>query len=333
LLEPLVINDEGDSWGTGCFEYRDVVGRFRSEPGSLKVIEKGPVRTITESVLTHKKSRIVFHTIAYPAWPVLEFRLRVHWNEERAMLKLAVPTRFGGGRLLCEVPGGAIERPADGREHVFGRWAFIEGAAGRSRMALAVVGSGQHGLDFKDAELRISVLRSAAYCHERAFKLTKSPARKFMDQGVHEMRFLVTAGEAGKVRRSVAALADWPNGSPYGLSHLPFGEHGAAQDNDGKIKESPGAKRAAKGEVPEEGRNALLALSSENIRLTACKRSWDGKALVLRLHETSGQATSAELTIFTPLRVIGLSFKPFEIKTLRIERTGAWRVADLISEA
>jgi alpha-mannosidase len=333
LLEPLVIRDEGDSWGTGVFAYRAVRGRFRLEPGSLKVIEKGSVRTITESVLSFKGSRVVFHTIGYPAWPVLEFRLRVHWNEERAMLKLAVPTRLRDGRLLCEVPGGAIVRPGDGEEHVFGRWALIEAEGKGRRAGLAVVGCGPHGLDFKDGELRVSVLRSAAYCHERGLKLAEHPARKHMDLGVHEMRFLVTAGEAEKVRASVSALADWLSAPPFALAHLPFGGF-TVGGSDGREESRKGAGgiRSGTGERSDEGANSLLALSPENIRLVACKRTWDGKALVLRLHETSGRFTAAELTIFQPLRVIPLEFNPFEIKTLRIEPTGAWREADLIAE-
>jgi alpha-mannosidase len=332
LLEPLVIKDEGDSWGTGCWEYREVAGRFRLEPGSLKVIEKGPVRTITESVLTYKKSRIVFQVLGYPSWPVLEFRLRVHWNEERAMLKLAVPTAFRSGTLLCEVPGGAIERPADGQEHVFSRWALIEEERGRRRTALAVIGSGQHGLDFKDGELRISALRSAAYCHERGFKLAESPARKFMDQGVHEMRLLVTAGEAGQIRRSVALLADWLSSPPYALAHLPFGEM-IRQEETSRAKDGGRDEKDLERDNPEDALGmSLLSLEPGNIRLTACKPSWDGKALILRLHETSGRDTSARLVLHQPLRVINFEFKPFEIKTLRIEPSSSWREADLISE-
>ena len=334
LLEPLVIKDEGDSWGTGCRTYRDVTGRFHLKPRSLRVIEKGPVRTIIESVLIYKKSRIVFHTIAYPAWLALEFRLRVHWNEERAMLKLAVPTAFHCGRLICEVPGGAIERPADGEEHVFGRWAIVEGepGQGRTRKALAVVGSGPHGLDFKDGELRISALRSAAYCHERGFKLAEFPTRKYMDQGVHEMRFLVTAGDAEKVRRSISAQADWLSAPPFALAHLPFGEMPDGPGADKEGEERSGFNQPGRDESPDEHVGSFLALSPANIRLTACKRSWDGKALILRLHETSGRNTSAGLVLNQPLKVINLDLKPFEIKTLRLERSGAWREADLISE-
>jgi alpha-mannosidase len=326
LLEPLVIKDEGDSWGTGCRSYRHIAGRFRLQPGSMKVIEKGPVRTITESVLAYKKSRIVLQTIGYRSWPVIEFQLRIDWREERRMLKLAVPTVFEEGNLLCEIPGGAIRRPGDGEEHVFGRWALVEGKAGRHRMSLAVIGCGPHGLDFKDGELRISVLRSVAYCHERGFKLAKFPTRKFMDQGIHELRFMVTTGAAGEVRRSVSALANWLASPPFAIAHLPFGRSGiAVGERHGDDRMDP----APDGDTDGFG---LLSLDPVNIRLAACKRSWDRKAIVLRLHETAGQPTQARLSLSQPLRVISLEFRPFEIKTLRLERTGAWREAGLISE-
>ena len=317
LLEPLVIKDLGDSWGTGCREYRHVLGRFRFEPGSLKVIEEGSVRTITESISVYRQSRIVLHTIAYPAWPVLEFHLRVHWNEERAMLKLAVPTTLLNGWILCEVPGGAIYRPADGQEHVFGRWTIVEEEKGEASRALAVIGNGPHGLDFKDGELRISTLRSAAYCHERGFKLANSPAQKFMDLGVHDLRFLVTAGKAEKVRRVVSSLADWLSAPPFALAHLPFGEMEAGAGREGELATRSGRNKGRPEELADERQTPLLSIKPENIRLTACKQSWDGKALILRLHETSGKATLAELTLFHPLRVLKLEFKPFEIKTLR----------------
>jgi hypothetical protein len=154
-----------------------------------------------------------------------------------------------------------------------------------------------------------------------------------MDMGVHEMRFLVTAGEAGRVRSRVSALADWLSAPLFALAHLPFGQFrfgGSA--GKGEHGQGAGGTQAGAEEPADEGATSVLALSPENIRLAACKQSWDGQALVVRLHETCGLETPAELTIFRPLRVIGLRFKPFEIKTLRIERTGAWREAGFISE-
>jgi alpha-mannosidase len=328
LLEPLVIKDEGDSWGTGCRSYRTVTGRFRLVPGSLKVIEKGPVRAVTESVLAFKKSRIVMHIVGYRTWPAIEFRMRVDWREARRMLKLAVPTVFRRAGLLCEIPGGTMGRPDDGEEHVFGRWALVEGESGRRKMALAVIGCGQHGLDFKNGEMRISALRSAAYCHERGFKLAGSPARKFMDQGIHELRFLVTAGDGEGARRSVSALADWLASPPFAIAHFPF-----ARLRDSAVKRR-GERQTEADPTPDRDTDEpdLLSVEPPNIRLCACKKSWAGKSLIIRLHETAGIETEARLVLMQPLRVIGLRFSPFEIKTLRIERTGAWREAGLISE-
>jgi alpha-mannosidase len=331
LLEPRVISDDGDSWGTGCRSYRHIAGRFRLQPGSMKVIEKGPVRTITESVLAYKKSRIVFQTIGYRSWPAIEFRLRIDWREERRMLKLAVPTVFEDGSLLCEIPGGAIRRPGDGEEHVFGRWALVEEMAGRRRMSLAVIGYGAHGLDFKDGELRISILRSAAYCHERGFDLAESPAGKFMDQGVHELRFLVTAGDAAEVRRSVSSLADWLSSPPFAVAHLPFGAS-RAEENERGEEEKPAAVQTESIFDQDAPGIGFLSLDPVNIRLAACKRSDDAKALVVRLHETAGIPTEGRLVLVSPLSVIKLEFRPFEVKTLRVERTGVWREAGLISE-
>ncbi|MEW5902130.1 MAG: glycoside hydrolase family 38 C-terminal domain-containing protein, partial [Acidobacteriota bacterium] len=316
--------------------------------GSVRAIEKGSVRTITEAVFAYKKSRIVFHTIAYSSWSALEFRLRVQWNEERVMLKLAVPTVFRPGTLICEVPGGAIERPADGEEHVFGRWALIEGEIKGKRTALAVACSGPHGLDFKAGELRLSVLRSAAYCHERGFKLGKYPTRKYMDQGVHDVRFLVTAGDAQDVRSRITALADWLNSPPYALAHLPLGKfgrgeeqgkkRGAEQPEEGSVEQEAQEKKQQNtsglfiGFANRAGSVEVLSLSPSSIRLSACKRSLDGRALIVRLHETSGRASTANLVFKIPAISMPLQFSPYEIKAVRLERSGAFREVNLISE-
>ncbi len=191
LFEPLVVEDTADSWGTGRGSYRKVVGCFKPSCRPF-VIEPGPVRTITRAILAYRASRIVMDAVVYPSWPVIEIRFRVTWNEERRRLKLRVPTGLGSASLLCEVPGGAIPRPPDGEEHVHGRWLVIEGKevlgaaktptrgtarSGDSPLAFGIASSGQHGLDFEDGELRLSVLRSSAYCHERGFDLGTRDSR------------------------------------------------------------------------------------------------------------------------------------------------------------
>ncbi len=246
LFEPLVVEDTADSWGTGRASYRKVAGRFRPA-GRPVTIEQGPVRTVTRSVLLFGGSRVVMDVVSYPSWPVLEFRFRVTWNEERRRLKLRVPTALGpGASLFVEVPGGAIDRPSDGEEHVHGRWLVIEeksvrltakarsrrtAPSGHSPIAIGIASCGQHGLDLKNGELRLSVLRSAAYCHEQGFDLDPKPGTrtsgtcpqwKFADIGVHEFRLLVTAGAPASVRAMMPGLADHLAAPPAAYAHLPY---------------------------------------------------------------------------------------------------------------
>jgi alpha-mannosidase len=335
LLEPLIIEDTADSWGTGRHSFRKIAGRFRPA-GRPSVIEQGPVRTVTRSVFDHRKSRIVMDVVSYPRWPALEFRLRVVWNEERRRLKLRVPTALASAGLLCEVPGGAIRRPCDGEEHVHGRWLVIEGKSGRKAAAIGVASGGQHGFDFLDGELRLSVLRSSAYCHEQGFDLdvpalktgTRTlgacpPAWKYADIGVHEFRILVTAGTPAEVNAMMPGLADHLAAPPAVYAHLPYDS----------------------GRAPSV--EPLLDVRPASIRLLACKRSWNGEALIVRLQEAVGRITVGEIRItlrktdqarghlpeghISPVHV-PLSFQPFEIKTLRVERDGAWRPVRMIEE-
>jgi alpha-mannosidase len=323
LFEPLVIEDRGDSWGTDCWQYRKTLGRFKLEPGSTKTIAKGPIRAISESVFSYRKSKIVIQTISYSGWPLLEFRIRVHWNEERKLLKLSIPTAFKEKFLYCEVPGGIIKRPADGEEHVCGRWFMVRGKLKGKDSALGVVNNGQHGLDFKDGEVRLSLLRSAAYCHEQGFRLDKHPSFKFMDQGVHDIHLLVTAGKASAVLRRLPALADWLSSPPMTYAYLPLGLI------EGKEK---GKNAEAMTNFEHQGFFELLSLQPENIRLLACKRSWDGNALIIRFQESCGLQEQARIRLKSPEVFIQLKLKPLEIKTIRIEKSGEWKEADLVWE-
>jgi alpha-mannosidase len=307
LLEPVVVEDKADSWGTGQGRYGEVAGRFRIR-GASRTVARGPVRTVVQSVLVHKRSTATVETCSYPGWPALEIRMRVQWNEERKRLKLRLPTAIANGGLLCEVPAGAIVRPGDGEEHVHGRWCLIRGQAAGRPAALGVASNGLHGLDFDGRELRLSVLRSAAYCHERGFDLEGPAARKFSDLGAHEVRLIVAAGEPDAVLRMLPGLADHLAAPPLAYSHLPFGEGTAAVDE-------------------------FLSVRPSNIRLLACKKAWEGEALVLRLQEACGVETAAEIDLRAPKAEMRFAFRPFEIKTLRVEKlSGSWREAALIEE-
>jgi len=161
----------------------------------------------------------------------------------------------------------------------------------------------------KNGELRLSVLRSSAYCHEQGFDLGTSPhGWQFADIGVHEFRLLVTAGVPASVRAMMPGLADHLAAPPAAYAHLPY---------DAEIA------------LPKE---TLLSLKPASVRLLACKRSWDGEALIVRLQEAAGKKTRAELAVARRETHVPLMFAPFEIKTVRIEKDGTSREVALIEE-
>jgi alpha-mannosidase len=304
---PLVVEDLADSWGMETWSYRDLVGAMSPVPGSFRTVENGPVRRISEVMFGSGSSSVNFRTVAYSAFPFLELRFRIQWNEWRKRLKLSIPTVFKASRILCEVPGGAISRPADGQEYLQGRWMIINGDPPSSQAALAIINSGQYGFDVKDGTVRISILRSPLYCHEHTFPLESARRQIVMDQGVHEVRLLLLAGTLSRLRSSVTALADWISAPPFALAHFPVGD------------QTPAAE-------------GLMTMQPPTLRLLACKQSWDGKAIVLRIQETVGEKTAGRIQIMRPETAMELELHPFEIKTVRIERTGTWREVDAIEE-
>ncbi len=307
LFRALVVHDDADSWGMERWNYHDVMGEFSPVSGSLTTIESGRVRTIQEAVFEYGKSRITTRTISYTTTPFLEFRFRILWNEERMRLKLALPTCINASSVFCEVPGGAIHRPADGEEHSHGRWMILTGDVENKPAALAIVNNGQHGFDCRDGEVRLSVLRSVPYCYEHTYAPGKGRQTKVMDLGVHEVRLLVAAGVQEDLLPQLSAMADWLITPPFALAHYPAGAGTPAHQE-------------------------LLSLSPPSLRLLACKQSWDGRALIVRIHETTGANVRGLLALRQPALQIGIDCSPFEIKTLRIETDGRWKEVSMIEE-
>ena len=145
-----------------------------------------------------------------------------------------------------------------------------------------------------------------------------SQAWKFADIGIHEFRLLVTAGSPAAVLAMMPGLADHLAAPPLAYAHLPYDS----------------------GRAPSV--EPLLDVRPASIRLLACKRSWDGEALIVRLQEAVGRKTVGEMRIslrktdqergHVPQVRVPLSFQPFEIKTLRVEKDGTWGAVRLIEE-
>ena len=285
----------------------------------MRIIEEGPVRRIVESVHEYGRSRLVMHVVLWADWPVVEVRFRIAWNEVKTRLKFMVPALSDTDHALCEIPGGTIRRASDGQEQVHGRWIVLPSTEGRDAPALGVVNSGQHGFDLKDGNLGLSVLRSAAYCHERGLDLA-GRERRYMDQGEHELRLLVTTGSLDYLPDRLSELADYLDAPLFALAHLPS----AAPLSSGKPAPSTAGS--------PDGSEPLIRFDTPSMRLVAMKRSADGEALILRIQNTSGRAMTGDLFLTHPSRRITTEFGPFEIVTIRVERDSAFSGASPVTD-
>jgi alpha-mannosidase len=323
LLQPLVMEDLADSWGAGEWKYNKTLSKFSNE-STPKIIEKGPVRIITETILKYNLSKIILHTIVYNKWNILEFHLRIHWNEERKRIKLSIPTIFNNPEILTEIPGGIIQRKADGEENIHHRWLFLRGNSVDNKIGLGIVNNGQFGFDFQNGEVRLSVLRSAAYCHEKTFDLGNMRYRKYMDQGIHDIKILLKLGNPEEVLNSLPGLAEYLSSPLVTFAHLPFGSIEKEMKTGRKKPDVPKFKNPFQKE--------FFTISQRNIRLLALKKSDEDDGIIFRLQETTGLQTAADLKLNCPEKTISLDFKPLEIKTLKITREGKYKEVNLIDE-
>ena len=309
---PLCIDDPHDAWGTNVHEFRNVAGKFRAASRkemaaiygraapAVRVVESGPVRVVLESILTFGRSHAEVRYTAYADWPHLEVNLRIHWQERRRMLKLSLPLPLDDASATCEIPYGAIARDAEGSEHVQQRWVRVDGKAKAGRpYAVGLVNTGQYAFDLKDSELRLNILRSAVFCHHPPAVVAGDRAERFMDMGQHDVRLGLTFGKPTAVARSTVEVAHVLNVPCEAVVCFPAGG-GSARAGESAVRVTP----------------ATVALG-------ALKRSEDGQALIVRLHESVGRRTRARVQLGRARKPIELSLGPFEIKTLRVEGRGA----------
>jgi alpha-mannosidase len=309
---PLVIADNADPWGMKVRSFRDLAGRFAlAEPGeaarisglpgevlpSVRLVEDGPVRTVVEAVLIHGHSAVVLRYKLPKRGTEIEVEVRVLWNEKDRMLKLSLPSKLASPRFMGQVAFGADDLPADGDEAVSQKWlALVSEADGA---ALTVVNDGIHGSDFRDGELRLSLLRSPAYAAdtwEGKLAVARDRFVPRQDQGERLFRFWLNAGPIEERMEKVGREAQALNERPYALAYCP-----------------PGTGRKPK---------PALAVDGPAVECSALKKSEDGRDVVIRLFEPTGRGrgVTLKLPVFGVKKTVRL--KGFEVRTFRFERRG-----------
>jgi len=306
---PVVIRDNSDTWSHGVRIFGDEKGRFKGV--SVKRIENGPVRCVIRVISTYENSRILQDFSIYKELDYVSVSVTVDWHEKQSMLKLEFPMNMNYLRTSWEIPYSVSQREPGGEEYPMQTWVDLEGAApGLDTMmnGLTLLNDSKFAGSVSGKTAAVTVLRSPVYAHHEPHELQEGQEYTYLDQGVQSFQ--------------------------YGL----YPHSGSWEDADTVKRAKAFCQRPValfetyhQGNLPQTG--SFLEVSAENICLEVLKEAEDGSgSLVLRLYETAGKKTTAQIKIPSVKWCEEWDFTPFEIKTIRLSKDGKAVETNMLEE-
>jgi alpha-mannosidase len=237
-----------------------------AEPaGSMKIIERGPLRaaieierkifnsTIIQSIsLAHNTKQIVFKT-------------EIDWNERFVLLKVAFPVKVLSPNATYEIQWGDIQRPT--HRNTSWDWAKFEVPA-------------QKWADLSEGGCGVSILNDCKYGHSirnNVIKLTLLRSPSYPDPSADE----------GKHQFTYSIL-------PHGNNWKPGTIQSAYELNYPHITcYSPNRSEAKiRRQVIQE---SFIRVSQTNVILETIKRAEDGNGIIVRLFESQRRRCKFDL--------------------------------------
>lgn len=306
-LRPVVMHDWYNSWGVGYQGFGDIEGVFElmqpeeaaaysglvlKDTPSVRIIEEGEVRTVTESIFRYGRSSLRMRLSFPKEGTQLEIAIQVLWQEKDKMLKLSIPTCLEEGRYFGQTAFGREELYCDNTEAVSHKWSAVVTESN----AVASINEGLYGSDYQNGEMRLTLLRSPGYAMSDCNgKIAGKPGIMIdrMDQGERSFRLWLDFGSRKEVMDGIDNRALWRNEVPVVLSCCPPGT--------GQILQP------------------VITVDAANVVLSAMKKAEYQQGFVLRLYESEGRKSRTLVTLpFCKIRE-EVEFEPFEVKTLLMD--------------
>ena len=300
------IVDNSDTWSHSCDEFRVEAGRFAN--ASLELLEMGDVQATVRVVSTFRASRAEQLVTLYREVDTIDCVLRINWQECYTMLKLAYQTAIEPGQATCDTAYGMQVRNTEGFEEPGQKWVDLTGAVRGKPYGFAVLNDSKYGFDVRDGTIRVTLLRSPAYAHHDRGRYDASAPFPIMDQGWQTVAIRLVP-HAGNWQRAGVVKKAWELNEPA-FTHV---------------------ESAHKGTLPQSA--SFLNADAENVVLAVLKKSEDGDDIVVRGYETAGKRARTNLHLPGARKSFPLTFKPHEIKTVRITpKTWQLKEVNLLEE-
>ena len=251
----LLDETECDTWAHDMTNLGDVVGVF--EATSFEIIEKGPVRAILRSTAVCGASTLVRDFCLLEGEDSVLVNTKVDFHEKHKALKFTFP--MTNESVTAKIPYGVLERRGYTGEEVCG--SFI--ASG----ALAVANDSKYGYDTENNEMRLTILRGAAYADHHA---VRDGRMEYMDQGISEFSYSLFR------HKSVTETEKRARELNFGPRHIMGSFH--------------------RGELPEK--MSCFECDNEGILVSAIKQAENKDTAIIRCFEAEGKDLVANIKFF-----------------------------------
>jgi alpha-mannosidase len=302
----VIIDDPSDTWSHDIKTFNKEIGAFGN--ATIKILEEGPLRGKIRSIMTYGSSTLTIDWTLYAGSKNPEAQVTLDWHEHLKMVKFCFPIEVDSPVATYETSYGTIVRATNGDEDPGQRWIDVTGKSGSSNYGLAVFNNAKYGYSVAGNDMRISVARSAVYAHHNPKVLDMKAEHLWMDQGIQIFRILLVPHNGNWQHSNLVRIAEEMMAPCVPIYQ---GIH--------------------KGILPKSG--SFLSVDAANIIVSAVKQAENGDDLILRCVETNGMEVSANLDLAFAKRKWSGSFRPYEIKTLRIyTKSGNIKEVNLLEE-
>ncbi len=293
-----VWHDDRDPWGGGGQRFEPVDAGLVTD--SVEGIESSGLRRVLRVRQHAEGLRLETHYMLYRGERSVRMDCRLVWDRPWHQLRYVIPA--GSATHVSESPYGVMRHEGDDDELFMHR--FLD-AQRENGSGLCVTADSICGFQPRDGATELLMLRSPIFAQgaDRSLWMHDYDSYHYMDIGDHRFSMTLTPHGQALATQALYGLADrYEQGCPYLVGGL-------------------GDKR---------GSNVLpgFSLSHPAVRLGAAKRAEDGGDIILRLHETDGQPVQTSLTFCG--NTYPLSFRPYEVKTLRIAPDGGLTETDFL---
>lgn len=292
MLGKAVVCDDfaNDTWGHRIFDYNIDIGEFGG--GTLSLIENGPVRATLKSVVKYGNSVLTRYYSLYKGSEKLTVRTVLDLDEQYKSVKLSFKANTDNTGVTYSMPYGFIEKPANGQEEPSHAWCDICDADGKG---LALLNTSKYSFCAIGNDLRMMIARSCAYLDHYG-QHSRDGEMEFLDKGEQEFTYEIVP-HTEKINAELFRVAE--------LLNNPLQTHQETH-HDGTLPPKYSA----------------IAVDKENIVVTAIKPAEDGNGTIMRIVETGGTPTTATVDFGAMNTSFTMTWKPQEIKTVRITADG-----------